>query len=146
MKTTTYVVLTLAAAVTAQADFSYTSTQKAPTGMAAGAGVPSSRNQTLAQGTEDEDRQRRQRHDHGFSKRKPLPPSTSAQKTYSVMKFNDLGQTLRAVDIETKIDIKETGQKKLIGDYQANEIVMTWMSRVLSRRKAGMKMQVEVDM
>ena len=79
-----------------------------------------------------------------------LTTINKTQKTYSVTKFADIGQTTAAMaNTDVKIDVKETGQQKNINGYNASEVVMTMdidtpaMGRA---SQAGMKMQMEMDL
>jgi hypothetical protein len=67
------------------------------------------------------------------------------QKTWSVMKFSDLGQVVKQADIDARIDVKETGQKKIINGFNATEVVMTMEMDSPQMSQAGMKMQMEID-
>ena len=49
-------------------------------------------------------------------------------------------------DVDAKVDIKETGQKKIINGYNASEVVMTMEIDSPQGRQAGMKMQMEMSM
>jgi hypothetical protein len=68
------------------------------------------------------------------------------QKTYTVMKFSELGQMAKQTDIEAKIDVKETGEKKTINGFSASEVVMTMEIDSPQTSQSGMKMQMEIDM
>jgi hypothetical protein len=143
MKIATLLAVTLCAAATAYADFSYTSTRKTEGSPAAGA-VPSAtkyyyKGQKMMTDTGDTatvidfDAQ-------------TISLIHKSQKTYSVMKFSDMGQVLKQADIDAKIDVKETGQKKTINGFNATETVMTMEMDSPQMSKAGMKMQMEIDM
>ena len=69
-----------------------------------------------------------------------------SQKTWSVMKFNEIAQRVKSADIDAKIDVKETGQKKVINGFNASETVMTMDVDSPQMSQAGMKMQMEIDM
>ena len=68
-----------------------------------------------------------------------------AQKTWSVMKFSEIGQEVKQADIDAKIDVKETGQKKVINGFNASQVIMTMEMDSPQMSQAGMKMQMEVD-
>src|ERR1700690_3006250 len=40
-------------------------------------------------------------------------------QTYTVMKFSELGQMAKQTDIDAKIEVKETGEKKTINGFTA---------------------------
>jgi hypothetical protein len=67
------------------------------------------------------------------------------ERTYSVTKFGDLGQAAKQTDIDAKIDVQETGQKKTINGFSASETVMTMEVESAQTKQAGMKMQMEMD-
>jgi len=67
-------------------------------------------------------------------------------KTYTVTKFSDVGAAMKGADVETKIDVKETGQKKTINGFNATEVIMTMEVETPQSAKAGGKMQMEMDM
>ncbi len=69
----------------------------------------------------------------------------TAQKTYTVRGFNDIAAGGGSADVEAKIDVKETGQKKIINGYNASELVMTMEVESPQAQQMG-KMQMEVDM
>ena len=70
----------------------------------------------------------------------------NSRKTYSVTKFSDLGQSLSKADVGMNVDFKETGKKKNINGYNAHEAIMTMEMDSPQSRKAGVKMQMEMDM
>src|ERR1017187_4611267 len=141
MKTATILVIMLCATATAYADFSYTMAQK-PQGSAAAAGPSSTRfffkgqkmmtDRNTGATIVDFDAQ-------------TVTTLNKAQKTWSVMKFSEVGQGLKQSDIETKIDVKETGQTKTINGFSASEMVMTMEVDSPQMSQAGMKMQMEID-
>jgi len=144
MKTTTYIVLTLAMAITANADFSYTSTRKPSPGMPPGAaspGITKHYHKGQKMKTETGDTSMIMDFDA-----QTLTTVNNARKTYSVTKFSDFGDTLKRSDVETHIDVKETGQKKTINGFNASEVVMNMEMDTAQAAKAGMKMQMEIEM
>jgi hypothetical protein len=142
MKTSTLLAVTLCAAATAYADFSYTITRNAPGSPAAAASSATNyyyKGQKMATDggdvtmVVDFDAQ-------------TITTIHKAQKTYSVMKFSDLGQVMKQADVDAKVDVKETGQKKTINGFNATETVMTMEMDSPQMSKAGMKVQMEIDM
>jgi hypothetical protein len=132
-------ILAAALAVAARADFSYTSTRKG-----AGAGQAGEVTKHYLKG-------QKMMLDSGnrmilvdFDAQTVTTVQT-AQKTYSVVKFADLGQNLKDADVEITADVKETGQRKAINGYNASEVVMTIQVETAQTQKAGMKMQMEMD-
>jgi hypothetical protein len=141
MKTATLLVVTLCASATAYADFSYTTTRKAQGSTAAAA--PSStkyyyKGQKMMTDSDavtmimDFDAQ-------------TVTTINKSQKTWSVRKFGDVGQALKQADVETKIDVKETGQKKMINGFNASQVIMTMEMESPQTSKSGMTMQMEVE-
>ena len=140
MKTATILIIMLCATATAYADFSYTMAQKnqgSPT-----PGPTSTRflfkgqkmmtDRSSGATIVDFDAQ-------------TVTTLNKTQKTYSVMKFSEIGQGLKQTDIETKIDVKETGETKTINGFKASEMVMTMEVDSPQMAQAGMKMQMEID-
>src|SRR5260370_40574181 len=68
-----------------------------------------------------------------------------SQKTWSVVKFSEMAQRVKGQDIDRKIDVKETGQKRVINGFNASETVMTMDVDSPQMSQAGMKMQKEND-
>ena len=117
MKTAILLAVTLCATATAYADFSYTTTRKTQGSPAAA--VPSAtkyyyKGQKMMTDSDtatmviDFDAQ-------------TVSLIHKAQKTYSVMKFSDMGQVLQQADVDARIDVKETGQKKTINGFNATK-------------------------
>ena len=69
----------------------------------------------------------------------------TAQKTYTVSKFSELGETVSKSGMEINIDVKETGQRKTINGFNATELVMTMVIDNPQSRQQGMRMKVEMD-
>jgi hypothetical protein len=69
----------------------------------------------------------------------------TAQKTYTVSKFSDLGETMSKSGMDINIDLKETGQRKTINGFNATEMVMTMEMDNPQARQQGMKMKMEMD-
>jgi hypothetical protein len=67
------------------------------------------------------------------------------QKTYSVSKFSEMGETMNKSGVEINIDAKETGQRKVINGFNATEMVMTMELDNPQARQQGMKMKMEMD-
>jgi hypothetical protein len=137
---------TLAVSLTALADFSYSSVQKTTGGSMA----------AMAGGAADRTSQ------YSFKGRKMMYRSVdnatildfgaqtittinNAQKTYTVKKFSDLTGT--AVNADVSVDVKDTGQKKMVNGFNATEMILT-MNIDMDAGRGGppMKMQMEMDM
>lgn len=135
----------LAASLTASADFSYTTTQKMTGGaMAAMAGANSDRTskiyfkgQRMMTSTGDTATIM----DFGAQ---TITTVNNAQKTYTVKKFSDIGSA--ATNTDVTIDVKETGQKKVINGFNATEAIVTMNMDMETGRGPAMKMQMEMDL
>src|SRR5260370_15046559 len=141
MKTATLLVVTLCATAPAYADFSYTTTRKTQgsTATAASSTKYSFKGQKMM--TESGDTATIIDFDA-----QTVSTVNKNQKTWSVVKFSEMAQRVRGADIETKIDVKETGQKRVINSFNASETVMTMDVDSPQMSQAGMKMQMEIDM
>jgi hypothetical protein len=144
-KTAALSVLALALSLTASADFSYTSTMKTTGGsMAAMVGAAADRTSK-----------------YYFKGQKMMMSSgdtatvmdfaaqtittiNNAQKTYVVKKFSDL--TTAAGTMDVTMDVKETGQKKMVNGFNATEMIVTMNMDMDMGRGQAMKMQMEMDM
>lgn len=138
--------VTLAASLIASADFSYTTTQKVTGGsMAAIAGANADRTAKIY-----------------FKGQKMMTAAghtativdfaaqtvtriDNAQKTYTVKKFSDLPGA--GTDPDVSVDVKETGQTKVVNGFNATETIVT-MSTEMDAGRGGppMKMQMEMDL
>ena len=141
MKTATLLVVTLCATATAYADFSYTTTRKTQGSTAA-----------AASSTKYSFKGQKMMTDSGDTatiidfNAQTISTVNKSQKTWSVVTFNEVAQRVKGADIDAKIDVKETGQKKMINGFNASETVMTMDVDSPQMSQAGMKMQMEIDM
>src|SRR5258708_306386 len=149
MKTVSLVVLTLAAGLTARADFSYSTTMKMSGGMMSGMGGMNDR------ATQHFFKGNKMKMDIGDTaiildfECQTMTNIDNKKKTYTVMSFNDLGsmtEGLKKSGAEITVDVKETGQRKTINGYNANEVIMSMDIDNPQARQAGMKMRMEMDM
>lgn len=128
---------------TAQADFSYKVTRKTGGAMASLAGPGPQVSTYYFKG-------QRMKTDNGNSATvldfdaQTITTVNNSSKTYSVRNFSDLTGTAGS-DVEAKIDVKETGQKKMVNGFMAAEVVMTMEVEVPQARQMG-NMQMEMDM
>lgn len=142
MKTATLLVVTLCATATAYADFSYTTTRKTQ-GSPAAAAAPSSTKYFF--------KGQKMMTDSGSSAMimdfdaQTMTNIQKTQKTYSVTKFSELGAIMKSADIDAKVDVKETGEKKTINGFNASEMIMTMEVDSPQMAQSGMKMQMEID-
>lgn len=133
----------LIATFTAHGDFSYTTTQKATGGqMAAIAAGQNQNSKFYLKG-------QKMKTDTGDTAiildfdAQTITTVNNRQKTVSVRKFSDM--VAATSDLNAKIDVKETGQKKVINGYNASELVMTVQMDGPAEAQMG-KMQMEMDM
>ena len=132
-------ILAAALAVAARADFSYTSTRK---GAGAGQSGEVTKHYLKGQKMMMDSGNRVVIMDFDAQTVTTIQP---ARKTYSVTSFADLGQTLQHSGAEISADVKETGQHKTINGFNASEVIMTVQVETAQTQKAGMKMQMEMD-
>ena len=143
MKTIRITLLTLVCTLAAHADFSYTQTRKgAGTGGAAAGdaamkhyfkGQKMAAQSSATSSIVDLDAQ-------------TITNINHATKTYTVMKFSDLGQVMKGSNVDAHADVKQTGQKKNINGYNAVEVVMTMAMDNPQLAQSAMKMTMEIDM
>jgi len=139
--------LTLAAGLTASADFSYTNTMKTTGGsMAAMAGTAADRTskyyfkgQKIMTTTGDVSTII----DFGAQ---TVTTINTAQKTYTLKKFSDVAAGT-AANMDMTVDVKDTGQTKVINGMNATEALITMdMDMELGRGAPPMKMQMEMHL
>jgi hypothetical protein len=139
--------LALAAAFTAQADFSYTTTSKATGGsMAAMAGAAMNQSATTyIEGDKYASVSGAISTVIDFGAQ-TITTIDNTAKTYTVKKFSDLAANGAAVT-GASADVKETGQKKTINGFNASEVLLTMnIDMTMGRGAPVMKMQLEVHM
>jgi len=145
-KTTALFALSLTASLAANADFSYTNTQKTTGGsMGAMAGTAADRvtkyffkGQKMMTSSADTTTII----DFGAQ---TVTTINTAQKTYTVKKFADMA-VAGSNNLDMTVDVKETGQKKVVNGFNASEMVVTMYMDMEAGRGASMKMQMEMDM
>src|SRR5258708_40207908 len=123
MKAAYVVILAVATSLTALADFSYTTTTKAASGMAAGGAGTTMKHYLKGS---------RMKMDMGDSgtvmimdfDAQTITTINNSAKTYTVSKFSDLGGAMKDVNADVKVDVHETGQKKDINGFACREVVM----------------------
>jgi hypothetical protein len=142
MRATCVLFVALAVGLTARADFSYTQTTKSAGGMMAAAAPIVTKTYLKGQ---------KMKIDSGDSimimdfDAQTLTHINTAQKTYTVSKFSELGETMSKSGMDINIDLKETGQRKTINGFNATEMVMTMEMDNPQARQQGMKMKMEMD-
>ena len=144
MRATCIFCLTLGTGMLARADFSYTTTTKTSGGMMAAAAGQGRATKTYLKG-------QKMKVDSGNSvlimdfDAQTITHIDPAQKTYRVSKFSDVAETLGKGGMDVNIDIKETGQHKVINGYNASEAVMTMDIDSPQAKQNGMKMRMEME-
>jgi hypothetical protein len=142
MRTTCVLLLTLGTGLTARADFSYTQTTKSAGGMMAAAAPIITKTYLKGQ---------KMKIDNGDSimimdfDAQTMTHINTAQKTFTMSKFSELGETMSKSGMDINIDLKETGQRKTINGFNATEMVMTMEMDNPQARQQGMKMKMEMD-
>ena len=144
MKTALALTATLfAATFTAHADFSYTTTQKATGGqMAAMASGSNTSSKFYLKGQKMKTESGETATILDFDAQ-TITMVNNRQKTVTVRRFGDIAPGANGVN--AKIDVKETGQKKVINGYNASELVITMQMETPAEAQMG-KMQMETDM
>jgi hypothetical protein len=146
MRTLRITLLALACSLAAHADFSYTQTRKSAGGMAAGAMAgmdPTMKHFMKGQ---------KMKVDMGKTatimdfEAQTLTTINNDQKTYTVTSFADLGKTLKDTGADVQVDVKETGEKKMIGGFNCSQVIMIMSVDNPQMAGAGMKMQIEMEM
>ncbi len=133
--------ITLTAA--AQADFSYKTTRKTGGAMAAMASQGPQVSTYYFRG-------QKMKSDSGTTATvldfdaQTVTTINNTAKTYTVRNFSDLAGT-GSVGVDAKIDVKETGQTKMVNGFMANEIVMTMELESPQTRQIG-QMQMEMEL
>jgi hypothetical protein len=138
MKAIRILMLLLACACAAQADFSYVTTRKG--GPAAGDAATKHYFKGQKMKTEsaasasiiDLDAQ-------------TITTIMHAAKSYTVTKFSDMAGAMKGAGVDAKVDVRETGQTRTIGGYHATEVVMTMAMETPQSRQAG-TMTMETSM
>jgi hypothetical protein len=134
----------LAIAVPAHADFSYTSTSKTGGAMGAMAGGPTT-NHYYFKGQKMKFETANTTVIMDMDAR-TITTLNGATKTYTVRSMDEALKSAGETPA-VKIEVKETGQKKMVNGFMASEIVMTMEMDAPQGRAAGMgKMQMEMDM
>lgn len=144
MKTILLTVLAVAFATASRADFSYTTTTKMTGGMLAGmAGQKPQTTVHLLKGD-------KLKMDSGDSTSimdftaQTYTTFHHADKTYRVTPFAELGKAVGGTQANLQIDVKETGQTRVINGLKARQVIMTM--DVDSPQAQGMKMTMTMDM
>ena len=144
MKTACLTILAFTCTFTARADFSYTQTRKSSAmGPAAALGNTTSKHFLKGQ---------RMKTDNGAMativdfEAQTLTIINNDQKSYTVTKFGDVGQSMANAGADVKIDVKETGQRKTINGFNASQVIMTMGIQSMQAGAQGMSMTMEVEM
>lgn len=137
MKTIRFLMLTLIAAVTARADFSYITVTKSP------AGDRTSKHYLKGQKSSTDDGSMVTILDYDAQ---TITSIDKTKKTYSVRPFSELANKTAAAGANVHADIKKTGQHKNINGFDTEETVMTVsMGNNQSKQPGAGQMQMEYD-
>jgi hypothetical protein len=142
MRATCVLFLTLAAGLTARADFSYTQTTKTAGGMMAAAVPTVTKTYLKGQKMKIDSGSTVMILDFDGQTITNLDPN---QKTYTVKKFSDVSESLNKAGMEMNVDVKETGQRKTINGFNASEVVLSMEMDSPDSRQKGVKMKMEMD-
>jgi hypothetical protein len=143
MKVLQSIVIYITLTGAAQADFSYKTTRKTGGAMAAMASRGPQVSTSYFKG-------QKMKTDNGNTATildfdaQTVTTINNGAKTYTVRSFSDLAETAGAAS-DAKIDVKETGQKKMVNGFMASEIVMTMQVDSPQTRQMG-QMQMEMDL
>jgi hypothetical protein len=144
-KTAALFALTLSAGVTAYADFSYTNTQRTTGGsMGSMLGATDRVIKSSFKGQKMMTSMGDASTIIDFDAQTVTTVSDS-QKTYTVKKFSDLALPA-GTNMDMNVDVKETGQKKVVNGFNAREMVVTMFMDIDTGRGQSMQMQMEMDM
>jgi len=143
MRTAQLLILTLAATLLARADFSYTMERKSASGATAAGGAETTKTYLKGQKMKVESSNTATVIDFDAQ---TVTTINQQQRTYTVTPFSEVGQALQQANVNAKVDVQETGQKKTINGYNAGELVMTMAMDAAQAGRAGMAMQIEVDL
>ena len=141
MRATCVLFLTLAAGLTARADFSFTQSTKAAGGMMAAAAPTVTKTYLKGQKMKVDSGSTVMILDFDAQTITNIDPT---QKTYSVKKFSDVSETMSKAGMDVNVDVKDTGQRKTINGFNASEVVMSVEMDSPDSRQQGMKMRMEV--
>jgi hypothetical protein len=153
MKTIQLAALSLACALTAHADFSYTQTSKTTGGMMGGmAGAAANRtSKHFMKG-------QKSKTDSGTTsvimdfEAQTVTTINNDQKTYTVMNFSDMGKMMKDAGADVQIDVKDTGQRKVINGFNAKQVILNMTMENMAgpggkqAAPAGMKMNMEMEL
>jgi hypothetical protein len=146
MRLTAVLVLAAAGSIAARADFSYTTVSKGA-GMMAAASGQTSKNFFKGDKMMVDRGNAATIIDFGSQ---TITHINHTQKTYSVMPFGEIGAKMgQAGGMDVKVDVKETGQRKVIGGFNCREVILTMEAEgpPAARQPGGaMKMGVTMDM
>ncbi len=138
----TCIVLALTLTTSAFADFSYTSTMKMPGGMG---GAPiATKHYFKGQKMKTESAGSSMIMDYADG---TVTMINMREKTYSVTKIGEMaGMAQAGANMDMKVDLKETGETKVINGYSTKEAVMTMDSEVNLPGRGPIKSQMELHL
>jgi len=146
MRLTLVLALAAAGSIAARADFSYKTVSKG-TGMMAAASGQTTKNFFKGDKMMVDRGNAATIIDFGSQ---TITQINHTQKTYSVMPFGEIGAKMgQAGSMDVKVDVKETGQRKVIGGFNCREVVLTVETtgpQAAGQPGGAMKMGVTMDM
>lgn len=144
MKTTRILILTLAVAALAHADFSYTQTTKTSQAMGGMGGGAPQVTKFYFKGSKMASEMGDTVHIMDFSNG-TMTSIDKAAKTYTVQKISDM-MPAGAPPITPQIDMKETGQKKMVNGFNCTQVMMNMSMEVAMGARGSMKMNLDSEM
>jgi hypothetical protein len=136
--------LTLAAALTARADFSYTTAVKSSSGAMAAASGGTGLTKTYLKGQKMKIERANSATIIDFDAQTSTVIDADG-KTYKVTPFSELHDNAGTNRQGINIEVKDTGQKKTINGYSASELLLSVELDNPMGRQAGAKMHMEAD-
>ncbi len=145
-KTVAVCAIALAASLTASADFSYSRTQKVTGGsMGAMAGTGADRtSKSYFKGQKSADISSDITTIIDFGAQ-TITTINHAQKNYKIVKMGDAVAGAAGVKADLAVDVKPTGQKKMVNGFNASETVITMNTSLEMGRGQSMQLQMEIS-
>ncbi len=134
MKTAYLLIVMLGCGMTAKADFSYSQTRKSSQAMTAAGGEATTKHFLKGQKMKVDSGKTASIFDFDAQ---TVTVLDNQQKTYTVTPFGELGKGLPQTGMNANVDVKETGQKKVVNGFNASEVVMTIAMQSGQQRYAG---------
>jgi hypothetical protein len=139
MRTVSILILSSLAGVTARADFSYAIATKS------GSGAINTSSKVYLKG-------QKIKYDYGTFATiidfgaQTLTELSYNRKTYTVTPFTQMGQARTQTVRQSKIDVKQTGQRKMVNGYNASQVILTIDMPVGSTTEPGSTLHVDAEL